>query len=117
MERTVQRLLNHLARKTGSESSRRSYLDTLARLCRREGKGPSELARLRKSEAEDAVQSYLDSMLKAGCRRRGSSRPAATLVGSDKEQVPTKRPAVSATWGNISPSRSVLRSFDRRMKP
>lgn len=60
----MQRLLDHLARKTGSESSRRNYLETLARLCKKEGRAPHELARLRKAVAEDAVQSYLDSMLK-----------------------------------------------------
>ena len=79
-DRTVQRLLDHLARKTGSESSRRSYLDTLARLCRREGKTPSELVRLRKSEAEDAVQSYLDTMLKAGVSKAWIKSSMAHLV-------------------------------------
>ena len=62
-ERTVQRLLDHLAR-----------------LCRREGKGPSELARLRESEEEDAVQSYLDSMLKAGVSKAWIKSSMAHLV-------------------------------------
>ncbi len=58
--RSVQRLLDHLSRKTRSESSRRRYLETLAALCKREGKDPDQMVRLSKGEVEDAVQTYLD---------------------------------------------------------
>lgn len=62
--RSVQRLLDHLARQTKSESSRRHYLETLCFLCRREGKDPDQLAAVAKAEAEGAVQSYLDRMMR-----------------------------------------------------
>jgi hypothetical protein len=62
--RSVQRLLDHLARKTKSESSRRHYLETVASLCRREGREPDQIVGLAKGEIEDAVQAYLDSMKK-----------------------------------------------------
>ena len=52
---SVQTLLDHLSRRTKSESSRIQYLQTLATLCRREGKAPDQLARLSRHEAEDAV--------------------------------------------------------------
>jgi len=79
-DKSVQRLLDHLARKTGSESSRRNYLETLARLCKKEGKAPRELAGLRKAEAEDAVQSYLDSMLKRDLSKKWIKSCMAQLV-------------------------------------
>ncbi|MDG6900958.1 MAG: hypothetical protein JRM80_03255 [Nitrososphaerota archaeon] len=62
--RSVQRLLDHLARQTKSESSRRHYLETLCFLCRRVGKDPDQLAAVAKAGAEGAVQSYLDRMLR-----------------------------------------------------
>jgi len=62
--RSVQRLLDHLARKTKSESSRRHYLETVASLCRKEAKEPDQIVALAKGEVEDAVQAYLDSMKK-----------------------------------------------------
>ena len=38
---SVQRLLDHLSRRTQSESSRIQYLQTVGTLCRREGKNPT----------------------------------------------------------------------------
>ncbi|MDG6926683.1 MAG: hypothetical protein JRN09_09035 [Nitrososphaerota archaeon] len=67
---SVQRLLDHLSRRTKSESSRIQYLQTLATLCRREDRTPDQLVRLTRHEAEDAVQSYLDTMAKQGRSKR-----------------------------------------------
>jgi len=66
----VQRLLDHLSRRTKSESSRIQYLQTLAMLCGRENKDPERLIRMSRHEAEDAVQSYLDDMAKHGRSKR-----------------------------------------------
>jgi hypothetical protein len=67
---SVQKLLDHLSRRTKSESSRIQYLQTLATLCRREQRTPDQLVRLSRHEAEDAVQIYLDDMAKRGNSKR-----------------------------------------------
>ena len=67
---SVQTLLDHLSRRTKSESSRIQYLQTLATLCRREDRTPDQLVRLSRHEAEDAVQSYLNDMAKHGMSKR-----------------------------------------------
>ncbi len=67
---SVQKLLDHLSRRTQSESSRIQYLQTLATLCRRENRNPDRLVRMSRHEAEDAVQSYLDGMAKHGRSKR-----------------------------------------------
>lgn len=68
--RSVQRLLDHLARRTQSESSRISYLQSLGTLSRREDRNPDQLAGMSRHEAEDAVQSYLDEIAKRGSSKR-----------------------------------------------
>jgi len=67
---SVQKVLDHLSRRTKSESSRIQYLQTIAKLCRREGKSPQEMVALSQEEAEDRVQSYLDYMSKQGMSKR-----------------------------------------------
>ena len=64
--RSVQSLLDHLSRKTKSEASRARYLETLAALCRKEGRTPDQLVQLSRSAAEDAVQSFVDGLAKGG---------------------------------------------------
>jgi site-specific recombinase XerD len=77
---SVQKLLDHLSRRTKSESSRIQYLQTLGTLCRRESKTPDQLARLTRHEAEDAVQSYLDDMAKRGLSKRWVNVSMAQLI-------------------------------------
>jgi hypothetical protein len=67
---SVQKLLDHLSRRTKSESTRIQYLQTLGTLCGREGKNPDQLVKLARHEVEDAVQSYLDDMAKHGRSKR-----------------------------------------------
>jgi len=67
---SVQRLLDHLSRRTQSGSSRIQYLQTVGTLCRREGKNPNQLVRMSRHEAEDIVQSYFDEMAKHGRSKR-----------------------------------------------
>ena len=62
--RSIQQLLDHLARKTKSESSRRHYLESVYALCKKQGKAPDELVAFGKAKAERAVQSLLDDMKK-----------------------------------------------------
>jgi integrase len=77
---SVQRLLDHLSRRTKSESSRIQYLNTVATLCRREGRTPDQVVRLTRQEVEDSVQSYLDGMAKKGCSRKWVNVSMAQLV-------------------------------------
>jgi len=59
---SVQKLLDYLSRKTGSEASRLHYLETIYHLCRAVGKNPDELIHVQKSELEQKAQSFLDRM-------------------------------------------------------
>jgi integrase len=59
---SIQKLLDHLARKTKSESSRRHYLESVYALCKKQGMTSDQLVGLGKARAERAVQSLLDDM-------------------------------------------------------
>ena len=76
----MQRLLDHLSRRTKSESSRIQYLNTVATLCRREGRTPEQIVRLTTQKAEDSVQSYLDEMAKKGRSRKWVNVSMAQLI-------------------------------------
>ena len=73
-------MLDHLSRRTKSESSRIQYLQTLATLCRKEQRTPDQLTRLSRQEAEDAVQSFLDTMAKQGRSKRWVNVCMAQLI-------------------------------------
>jgi site-specific recombinase XerD len=55
-------LLRHLARKSRSEASKRSYCWHLYKFCQFTNKRPNELVRLRRDVAERLVQKYADSL-------------------------------------------------------
>ena len=57
---SVQMLLDHLSRFSGSEGSRQSYLDMLKRFCQRTGYDPDGLTQLHKNEIERLIQDYAD---------------------------------------------------------
>ena len=57
---SVDRLLKHLKRKTGSEGSRATYLKTLAQFVKFTGLSADELVALKKEEVEEKVQSFCD---------------------------------------------------------
>lgn len=59
---SIQKLLDYLSRKTGSEASRLHYLETVYHLCKSVGKDPDELILMRRSELEQKAQSFLDKM-------------------------------------------------------
>ncbi|MGB9660105.1 MAG: tyrosine-type recombinase/integrase [Nitrososphaerales archaeon] len=62
---SVQRLLNHLARQSKSESSRAAYLYNVYRFCTHLGvKSPGELVALSKEKIERALADYLDGLLR-----------------------------------------------------
>ena len=77
---SMQKLLDHLSRRTKSESSRIQYLQMLATLCRRENKTPDQLVSLSQNEAEDVVQSFLDAMAKKGRSKRWVNVCTAQLI-------------------------------------
>jgi len=57
---SVDKLLRHLKRKTGSEGSRATYLKTLAQFVKFAGLSPDELASLKKEQVEEKVQAFCD---------------------------------------------------------
>ncbi len=57
---SVQMLLDHLSRFSGSEGSRQSYLNMLKRFCQRTGYDPDGLTQLHKHEVERLIQDYAD---------------------------------------------------------
>ncbi|TET72698.1 hypothetical protein E3J39_01765, partial [Candidatus Bathyarchaeota archaeon] len=57
---SVQRLLDHLSRYSGSEGSRESYLNMLRRFCQITGYDPDGLTQLHKNEVERLIQDYAD---------------------------------------------------------
>lgn len=58
--KSVDALLKHLSRKSGSEASRRTYLQRLYPFCLYVRKDPDELVRLLKGDIEGLVQDYAD---------------------------------------------------------
>lgn len=60
----VQSLLNHLARKTRSEGTKKLYLTHLYKFCLEVGMSPSELIRLRTLIAQRKAQAYADELAK-----------------------------------------------------
>ncbi|MEM1582841.1 MAG: tyrosine-type recombinase/integrase [Candidatus Bathyarchaeia archaeon] len=58
---SVNNLLRHLRRKSGSEGSRATYLKTLAQFVRFTGLSPDELVSLGKGDVERLVQDFCDS--------------------------------------------------------
>ncbi len=57
---SVQMLLDHLSRFSGSEGSRQSYLNMLKRFCQRTGYDPDGLTQLHKNVVERLIQGYAD---------------------------------------------------------
>jgi hypothetical protein len=49
---SIQKLLDYLSRKTGSEANRLHYLETVCYLCKSVGKNPDDLIRLKQPELE-----------------------------------------------------------------
>jgi hypothetical protein len=78
--RSVQKLLDHLSRRTKSESSRVQYLNTLSVVCRRERRTPDQMVRLPRREVEDVVQAYLDEMAKRDRSRKWVNVSMAQLI-------------------------------------
>lgn len=59
---SAQKLLNHLARYTTSDSSREKYLGLLWRFCQWSGRSPDGLVRLPKGRVEALVQGFADEL-------------------------------------------------------
>jgi integrase len=58
--RSVQKLLNHLARRIKSEGSRECYLSWLYRFCKKVGKDPDEVVAMDPQWIRDSVQDFVD---------------------------------------------------------
>ena len=68
--RSIDNLLRHLSRKTGSEASRITYLRTVHKFCSHSTCDPDELLKLRKKKAEKLIQDFCDGLLHKNCSRR-----------------------------------------------
>lgn len=67
---SVQNLLDHLARFSKSESSRRKYLNLLKNFCKRSSYSPDDLIDLPKEEVDRLVQGFVDGKAKKDCSKR-----------------------------------------------
>lgn len=68
--KSVQNLLNHLARKTKSEASKRNYLQIIHRFCKHYNYTPDSLIKLKKKKIEKLIQDYCDTLLNRNCSKR-----------------------------------------------
>ncbi len=66
----VQNLLDHLARFTRSESSRRKYLNLVKNFCQWSGYDPNDLVHLPKGEVDHLVQGFVDGKARRDCSKR-----------------------------------------------
>jgi len=109
--KSVQRLLNHLARRIRSEGSRECYLSWLYRYCRRVGRGPEEVVASEPLWIRESMQDFVDD---AGSKRSETgnlARAALTAFlksngfdGSDRTAIRLK--------GFFTPARKTIEMTD-----
>ena len=78
--RSINTLLRHLSRKTGSEASRTTYLRIIYRFCEYCEYKPDNLVKLRKKKIEKLVQNFCDELLHKNRSRRYVSTVLHTLL-------------------------------------
>jgi len=109
--RSVQKLLNHLARRIKSEGSRDSYLSWLYRFCRSAGKSPDEVLAMGPSWIRENMQDFVDGAGTTTAQTGNLAR--ATLAaflksngfdGSDRPVIPIR--------GFFTPARRAIEMED-----
>src|ERR1700682_4458458 len=77
--RSVQRVLNHLARRIRSEGSRDCYLSWLYRFCKKVGKSPDETIAMEPSWLKENIQDFVDD---AGVSAPATGNLARAAMGA-----------------------------------
>ncbi|KXB05393.1 hypothetical protein AKJ50_01065 [candidate division MSBL1 archaeon SCGC-AAA382A13] len=67
---SIQNLLNHLQRYTGSLKTREGYLRTVHKLCKKTNCSPDDLIELKTEEIESLIQNFGDDSADKGCGKR-----------------------------------------------
>jgi len=109
--RSVQKLLNHLARRIKSEGSRESYLSWLYRFCRKVGKDPDEMIAMDPTWIRETVQEFVDDSGASNPETGNLARAALTAFlksngfdGGDRNVIRIR--------GFFSPARETIEMTD-----
>ena len=109
--RSVQKLLNHLARRIKSEGSRESYLSWLYRFCRKVGKDPDEMIAMDPTWIRETVQEFVDDSGASNPETGNLARAALTAFlksngfdGGDRNVIRIR--------GFFSPARKTIEMTD-----
>ena len=109
--KSVQRLLNHLARRIRSEGSRECYLSWLYRYCRKVGKDPEEVVASEPLWIRESMQDFVDDAGAKTSETGNLARAALTAFlksngfdGSEKNAVRIK--------GFFTPARKTIEMTD-----
>ncbi|MGA2200215.1 MAG: tyrosine-type recombinase/integrase [Nitrososphaerales archaeon] len=109
--RSVQKLLNHLARRIKSEGSRESYLSWLYRFCRKVGKDPEQIIAMDPSSIRETVQDFVDDCGASNPETGNLARAALTAFlksngfdGGDRNVIRIR--------GFFSPARKAIEMSD-----
>jgi len=109
--RSVQKLLNHLARRIKSEGSRECYLSWLYRFCRKVGKDPDQMIAMDPLWIREAVQDFVDDSGATNPETGNLSRASLTAFlkangfdGGDKNVIRIR--------GFFSPARKTIEMTD-----
>ncbi|MCL4436321.1 MAG: tyrosine-type recombinase/integrase [Thaumarchaeota archaeon] len=82
---SVQRFLNHLKRKSQSESSRLVFCEILSKFCRHIETDPDKLVSMSKDEIEETVHGYLDWLKSSGISLKRIKNDRAFLISFFRE--------------------------------
>ncbi len=82
---SVSNLLNHLSRRSKSESARETYLRELKLFCTYVGMNPDDVIGLSKGEAEELVQEYVDTYNGSDYSPRTANKALAALKSFFRE--------------------------------
>ena len=109
--RSVQKLLNHLTRRTKSEGTKESYLSWLFRFCMRVGKNPDEIVAMKPSWLKDNVQDFVDEVGQKRGETGNLARASLTAFLKSNGFDGSERKAIQVK-GFFSPARRTIEMAD-----
>lgn len=109
--RSVQKLLNHLARRIKSEGSRDSYLSWLYRFCKNVGKDPDEVVATDPRWIRESVQEFVDDAGTTAAETGNLARAALGAFLKSNGFDGSDRPAIQVR-GFFSPARKTIEMDD-----
>jgi integrase len=108
---TVQKLMNHLARRIKSEGSRECYLSWLYRFCRKVGRNPDELVEMEKHELKESMQDFVDETGRSSGETGNLARAALGAFLRSNGFDGGDRPVIQIK-GFFSPARKAIEMSD-----